>query len=66
MSEYTVLFEPAERSGFVVTRPALPGLVTEGDTFQEARMMAHDAIRSSSNCCEVRTAGQERLPVRFA
>jgi len=46
MSEYsyTVLFEPAEEGGFVVTCPALPGLVTEGDTLEEARMMAKDAI----------------------
>ncbi len=42
---YTVLFEPAEEGGFVVTCPALPGLVTEGDTLEEARAMAQDAIR---------------------
>ena len=42
---YTVLFEPAEEGGFVVTRPALPGLVAEGDTFEEARVMAEGAIR---------------------
>jgi predicted RNase H-like HicB family nuclease len=42
---YTVLFEPAEEGGFVVTCPALPGLVTEGDTLEEARAMARDAIR---------------------
>jgi antitoxin HicB len=42
---YTVLFEPAEEGGFVVTCPALPGLVTEGDTLEEARAMAEDAIR---------------------
>jgi antitoxin HicB len=41
---YTVLFEPAEEGGFVVTCPALPGLVTEGDTLEEARAMAEDAI----------------------
>jgi antitoxin HicB len=34
---YTVLFEPAEEGGFVVTCPALPGLVTEGDTLEETR-----------------------------
>src|SRR5450756_3146155 len=34
---YTVLFEPAEEGGFVATCPALPGLVTEGDTLEEAR-----------------------------
>ena len=43
---YTVLFEPAEEGGFVVTCPALPGLVTEGDTLEEARTMAEDAIRA--------------------
>lgn len=41
---YTVLFEPAEEGGYVVTCPALPGLVTEGNTLDEARAMAADAI----------------------
>jgi predicted RNase H-like HicB family nuclease len=46
MSEhrYTVLFEPAEEGGYVVTCPALPGLVTEGDTYEEARRRAVEAI----------------------
>jgi antitoxin HicB len=43
---YTVLFEPAEEGGFVATCPALPGLVTEGDTLEEAREMAQGAIRA--------------------
>lgn len=42
---YTVLFEPAEEGGYVATCPALPGLVTEGDTLDEAREMVRDAIR---------------------
>lgn len=42
---YTVLFEPAEEGGYVVACPALPGLVTEADTLDEARPMAEDAIR---------------------
>ena len=41
---YTVLFEPAEEGGYVVTVPALPGCVTEGETLEEARAMAHEAI----------------------
>ena len=44
--QYTVLFEPAEEGGYVVSCPALPGLVTEGDTLAEARVMAADAIRA--------------------
>ena len=42
---YTVIFEPAAEGGFIVTCPALPGLVSEGDTMEEAREMARDAIR---------------------
>ena len=42
---YTVVFEPAEKGGYVVTVPALPGLVTEGDSLEEAREMVKDAIR---------------------
>jgi predicted RNase H-like HicB family nuclease len=43
--DYTVLMTPDETGGYVVTCPALPGLVTEGDTLEEAREMAADAIR---------------------
>ncbi len=43
---YTVVFEPDdEAGGYTVTCPALPGLVTEGDTLEEARAMAADAIK---------------------
>jgi len=40
-----MVFEPAEEGGYVVTCPALPGLVTEGDSLEEARRMAEDALR---------------------
>jgi predicted RNase H-like HicB family nuclease len=43
---YTVWFEPAEEGGYVVTCPALPGLVTEGDTLEQARDRARDAGRA--------------------
>ena len=32
---YTVVYEPAKEGGYVVTVPALPGLVTEGDTLRK-------------------------------
>ncbi|MGH7179558.1 MAG: type II toxin-antitoxin system HicB family antitoxin [Tepidisphaeraceae bacterium] len=41
---YTIHVEPADEGGFVVTVPALPGCVTEGDTYQEAISNAHEAI----------------------
>lgn len=42
---YTVLFEPAGEGGYTVTVPALPGVVTEGDTLEEARRRVKEAIR---------------------
>jgi predicted RNase H-like HicB family nuclease len=41
---YTIVITPDETGGYVITCPALPGLVTEGDTIEEAREMARDAI----------------------
>jgi antitoxin HicB len=41
---FRVVMTRDETGGYVVTCPALPGLVTEGDTLEEARAMAVDAI----------------------
>ena len=41
---YTFVFDPDPDGGFVVTCPALPGLVTHGETMEEARKMALDAM----------------------
>jgi len=41
---YTVLFEPNGQGGYTVTCPALPGVITEGDTLEQAREMAKDSI----------------------
>ena len=54
----TVLFEPAEEGGYIVTCPSLPGLVTEGDTLEEARAMAADAIRGY-----LETLAKDGLPI---
>lgn len=43
--KYTVIFEPAEEGGYVVSVPALPGCLTEGDTFEEAVDMIKDAMK---------------------
>ncbi|HEV7681973.1 MAG TPA: type II toxin-antitoxin system HicB family antitoxin [Pyrinomonadaceae bacterium] len=42
---FTVVMTPDPTGGYVVTCPALPGLVTEGDTLEEARSMATDTIQ---------------------
>ncbi len=41
---YTVIFEPQE-GGYNVIVPAIPEICTFGETMQEARAMAQDAIR---------------------
>jgi len=44
--EYPALFEPAREGGFVVTFPDFDWGVTQGDTEEEAREMAADAVRT--------------------
>jgi len=44
MRKYEVFLEPAEEGGYVVTCPSLPGVVTEGETKEEALANVKDAI----------------------
>ncbi len=45
MRRYTVLLIPdPDVGGYTVTVPALPGCITEGDTFDEALTNAREAI----------------------
>jgi predicted RNase H-like HicB family nuclease len=41
---FTVVLEPAEEGGYVVTVPALPEVGTQGDTYDEAMSNAREAI----------------------
>jgi antitoxin HicB len=56
--KYIVLFEPVEDGGYAVTCPSLPGLVTEGETLEETREMAAEAIRGY-----LETLSEDGLPV---
>lgn len=42
---YTTVFEPLPEGGFNVLIPAIPEICTFGETLEEAREMARDAIR---------------------
>ncbi len=42
--QYTVVVEPAEEGGYIASVPALPGCVTQGESLEEAMIMAKDAI----------------------
>lgn len=55
---YTVIITPNDPDGYLVTCPALPGLVTQGDTFDEARAMAADAIT-----CHLESMIEDGLPI---
>lgn len=44
--KFTVVFERAEEGGYLVRVPALPGCMTQGETFEEAERMAKDAIKA--------------------
>ncbi len=46
IQKFTVVFEKAEEGGYIVRVPALPGCMTQGETFEEAERMAEDAIKS--------------------
>lgn len=43
--KYDVVFEEQQEGGFTVTAPSLPGCISEGDTFEEARENITDAIK---------------------
>ncbi len=41
---YTAIFAPAPEGGFVVSVPVLPGCMSQGETFEEAKSNIQDAI----------------------
>lgn len=43
--KYDVVFEEQEVGGYTVTVPSLPGCISEGDTFEEAKKNITDAIK---------------------
>jgi antitoxin HicB len=60
---FSVILEPQPEGGFTVLVPALPEIITEGDTEDEALAMAEDAIRL---VLEDRAARGERIPTDTA
>ncbi len=43
--QYTVLIQQADEGGYVASVPALPGCVSQGETFEEAKIHITDAIQ---------------------
>jgi antitoxin HicB len=69
---YTVVFEPIPEGGYNVVVPAIPEISTFGDTLEEAKAMAGDAIKcfiesalkAHETIPEDREPSIERLTVR--
>ena len=55
---YSVLLQPEPEGGFTVLCPSLPGLVTYGETLDEARVMAAEAIE-----CYLESLQKDGLPL---
>lgn len=55
---FTVVITPNDPDGYLVTCPALPGLVTQGETIEEAREMAADAV-----ACHLESMIEDGLPI---
>lgn len=43
--KYDVVFEEQDEGGYTVTAPTLPGCISEGDTFEQAKENIADAIQ---------------------
>jgi len=48
--EYELRLEESEEGGYIVTCPALPGCVSEGETREEALANIKDAIQGYLEC----------------
>lgn len=44
--KFTVIFEKVREGGYIARVPALPGCMTQGETFEEVESMAKDAIKA--------------------
>lgn len=55
-------FEVAEKGGYVVAVPELPGCLSEGDTFEQAWEMIQDAMQG---WLEVATMHGDYVPTKF-
>ena len=60
---YTVVFEKATEGGYVASVPALPGCMTQGENFEEAKENIKDAI---VGYIEVLKEDGDEVPVEHA
>ncbi len=61
--EYDIVLTPQAEGGFTVAVPAFPDVVTEGETFEEARLWPRMPLRATWKPCII-MAGSCRRVVR--
>src|SRR5438105_15569884 len=59
IAQYTCIFRPEPEGGYTVRCPVFPGLITNGQTLEEARANAREALEL---CTEVYQQEGRRLP----
>lgn len=57
---YTVIFEKAAEGGYVAIVPALPGCLTQGETFEETKENIKDAI---AGYIEILKEDDDEIPI---
>ncbi|MGQ9706151.1 MAG: type II toxin-antitoxin system HicB family antitoxin [bacterium] len=50
MDKYKVILESSDDCGFVVTCPAIPGTISQGETYEEAISNIKEAIELALEC----------------
>lgn len=61
--QYTAVFEPEKSGGYSVTIPALPGCISEGDTFEEALFNIKEAAELYLEDLKVKDIPRESRPI---
>lgn len=58
-----VLIHPAEEGGFWAEIPALPGCISEGDTFEETLINIHEAAEGWLTVATERTVAENQVQI---
>lgn len=63
MLTYTIELKPQKEGGYTVTVPALPGCISEGDTFEDALGNIKDAVEGY---IKVLVRHERKVPLEFS
>lgn len=64
--QYTAVFEPEETGGYSVSIPALPGCISQGETFEEALVHIKEAAELYLEDLKEPEIPREEMPIVVA